>query len=55
MKVIAYLYSDPLLETTTETTLPKVDRIYQDLGSDRTQLKQLISENESVQLQIRRW
>ncbi|BAU15535.1 recombinase [Leptolyngbya sp. NIES-3755] len=54
MKVIAYLYSDPLLETTPDTTLLEVDRIYQDFGSDRAQLKQLISENESVQLQIRR-
>ncbi|MGG6263594.1 recombinase family protein [Leptolyngbya sp. AN03gr2] len=54
MNVIAYLYSDPLLEITPDTTDLKVDRVYQDFGSDRVQLKQLISENESVQLQIRR-
>ncbi|MBE9013535.1 recombinase family protein [Pseudanabaenaceae cyanobacterium LEGE 13415] len=54
MKVIAYLYSDPLLESTPDTTLLEVDRIYQDLNRDRTQLKQLISENESVQLLVRR-
>lgn len=54
MKVIAYLYSDPLLEETPDTTRLEVDRVYQDFTSDRAQLQQLISENESVRLRIRR-
>ncbi|GAP94762.1 recombinase family protein [Leptolyngbya sp. NIES-2104] len=54
MKVIAYLYSDPLLEETLDITHLEVDCVYQDFSSDRIQLRQLISENESVQLQIRR-
>lgn len=54
MKVIAYLYNDPLLEKSLDTTLWDVDRVYQDFGRDRAQLKQLITENDSVQLRIRR-
>lgn len=54
MKVIAYLYSDPLLEETPDITQLEADRVYQDFSSDRVQLRQLISENESVQLIIQR-
>ncbi|MBN8563052.1 MAG: recombinase family protein [Leptolyngbya sp. UWPOB_LEPTO1] len=55
--VIAYLYSDPLLEESSELVFSeyKVDRIYQDFTTQRTQLQQLIDDhqNESVQLLIR--
>lgn len=45
MKIIAYLYSDPLLESTPDPTTWgwEVDRVYQDLG-DRPELKQLLSD-----------
>lgn len=45
MKIIAYLYSDPLLETAPDPNSWgwEVDRVYQDLA-DRTQLKQLIAD-----------
>lgn len=61
MKVIAYLYSDPLLEATPDLTLWgwDVDHVYQDFAGenvDRAQLQQLMidCENESAQLLIRR-
>lgn len=45
MKIIAYLYSDPLLESPTDPTVwgLEVDRVYQDLGG-RTQLQQLVAD-----------
>lgn len=45
MKIIAYLYSDPLLETTPDPTTWgwEVDRVYQDLA-DRAQLEQLLAD-----------
>jgi DNA invertase Pin-like site-specific DNA recombinase/predicted metal-binding protein len=45
MKIIAYLYSDPLLEPMPDPTSWgwEVDRVYQDL-SDRTQLEQLFTD-----------
>jgi DNA invertase Pin-like site-specific DNA recombinase len=45
MKIIAYLYSDPLLESPTDPTVwgLEVDRVYQDLGG-RQQLQQLLAE-----------
>jgi DNA invertase Pin-like site-specific DNA recombinase len=45
MKTIAYIYSDPLLESlTTEITWSRsIDRLYRDLGS-REQLKQLLAD-----------
>lgn len=45
MKIIAYLYSDPLLESMPDPTSWgwEVDRLYQDLG-DRTQLEQLFTD-----------
>ncbi|MCY6488748.1 recombinase family protein [Leptolyngbya sp. GGD] len=55
--VIAYLYSDPLLEESSELVFSEynVDRIYQDFTTRRTQLQQLIDDhqNEPVQLLIR--
>ncbi|WNZ48630.1 recombinase family protein [Leptolyngbya boryana CZ1] len=55
--VIAYLYSDPLLEELSELVFSEynVDRIYQDFTTQRTQLQQLIDDhqNEPVQLLIR--
>ncbi len=58
MKVIAYLYSDPLLEETPEPTLWgwEIDCVYQDFaGVDRAQLQQLIKDcqGESAHLLIR--
>lgn len=64
MKVIAYLYSDPLLEETSDTTLweqkieQKIEQIYQDFAgetSDRAQFNQLLRdcEHETAQLLIR--
>ncbi len=46
MKIIAYLYSDPLLEPMPDPTSWgwEVDRVYQDL-SDRTQLEQLFTDS----------
>ena len=43
MKIIAYLYSDPLLETTPDPSTWgwEVDRVYQDLA-DRAELEQLL-------------
>ncbi|HBL12626.1 MAG TPA: recombinase family protein [Cyanobacteria bacterium UBA11162] len=43
MKIIAYLYSDPLLESPSKPTIWgwEVDQIYQDLGA-RQQLQQLV-------------
>jgi DNA invertase Pin-like site-specific DNA recombinase len=48
MKTIAYIYSDPLLESlTTEITWSRsIDLLYQDLGS-REQLKQLLVDCQS--------
>ena len=45
MKIVAYLYSDPLLETAPDCQIwgLEIDRVYQDIGSDR-ELKQLISD-----------
>jgi len=44
MKIIAYLYSDPLLESPADPTVwgLEVDRVYQDLGG-RQQLQQLLA------------
>ena len=51
MKIIAYLYSDPLLETAPDASIWgwEIDRVYQDLGG-RQQLQQLIEDcqNEPV-------
>ena len=49
IKIIAYLYSDPLIETPPDRDIwgSEIDRIYQDIG-DRTSWKQLI---EDCQLQ----
>lgn len=49
MKIIAYLYSDPLLEPTPDPTLWgwEIDRVYQDFASekfDRPQLQQLLKD-----------
>ena len=45
MKIVAYLYSDPLLESPTNPTIWgfEVDRVYQDLGG-RQQLQQLLAD-----------
>jgi DNA invertase Pin-like site-specific DNA recombinase len=45
MKIIAYLYSDPLLETAPDRLMwgLEVDQVYQDLGQ-RQQLKQLLED-----------
>ncbi|WP_036486215.1 recombinase family protein [Myxosarcina sp. GI1] len=45
MKIIAYLYSDPLLESPPDKNIwgLEVDRVYQDIG-DREQLQQLIAD-----------
>lgn len=45
MKIIAYIYSDPLLETPPDRTIwgAEVERVYQDLG-ERQQLQQLIRD-----------
>lgn len=45
MKIIAYLYSNPLLEPTPEATVFgwEIDRVYQDLG-ERQQLQQLLDD-----------
>lgn len=58
MKIIAYLYSDPLLESPPAASSwgLEVDQIYQDLG-DRQQLQQLLAdcqENPPDYLLIRR-
>ena len=47
MKIIAYLYSDPLLETAPEQNIwgLEIDRVYQDIG-EHTQLQQLIADCE---------
>ena len=56
MRVIAYLYSDPLLEETPDTASWgwDIDHVYQDIG-DRTQFQQLICDrqNESAYLLVR--
>jgi DNA invertase Pin-like site-specific DNA recombinase/predicted metal-binding protein len=48
MKIIAYLYSDPLLEPAPDPNSWgwEVDRVYQDLA-DRTELKQLMADCEA--------
>ncbi|MFB2897898.1 recombinase family protein [Aerosakkonemataceae cyanobacterium BLCC-F50] len=48
VKNIAYIYSDPLWETTTETSIfpPEVERIYQDLGG-RQQLEKLLTDSQT--------
>lgn len=45
MQIIAYLYSDPLLESAPDPSIWgwEIDRVYQDLGG-RQQLKQLIDD-----------
>jgi DNA invertase Pin-like site-specific DNA recombinase len=45
MKIIAYLYSDPLLESPSDPAVwgLEVDRVYQDLGG-RQQLQQLLAD-----------
>ncbi|MFB2969611.1 recombinase family protein [Aerosakkonema sp. BLCC-F183] len=45
MKIIAYLYSDPLLESPPESTISgwEVDKVYQDLGG-RQQLGKLLED-----------
>ena len=48
MKIIAYLYSDPLLEPPPDSTVwgLEVDAVYQDLGG-RQQLQQLLADCQS--------
>jgi DNA invertase Pin-like site-specific DNA recombinase len=48
MKIIAYSYTDPLLETSFEPTSWgwEVDKVYQDLGK-RSQLQQLLNDCET--------
>ncbi|NER48900.1 MAG: recombinase family protein [Symploca sp. SIO1B1] len=48
MKIIAYLYSDPLLEPPADSTVwgLEVDAVYQDLG-ERQQLQQLLADCQS--------
>lgn len=50
VKKIAYIYSDPLWETTPETSTfpPEIERIYQDFGG-RQQLEQLLVESQTEQ------
>ena len=45
IKIIAYLYSDPLIETTPSQDIwgLEIDRVYQDIG-ERTSLQQLIKD-----------
>lgn len=45
MKIIAYIYSDPLLETPPDRTIlgAEIERVYQDLG-ERQQLQQLLRD-----------
>lgn len=49
MKNIAYIYSDPLWETTPETSIfpPEVERIYQDWGG-RQQLQELLIQSQTA-------
>jgi DNA invertase Pin-like site-specific DNA recombinase len=49
MKIVAYLYSDPLLEPTPDSTLWgwEIDRVYQDLATEkkpRLQFQQILSD-----------
>lgn len=48
MKIIAYLYSDPLLESLVDASIWgwEVDRVYQDLGQ-RQQLQQLLEDAQT--------
>jgi len=48
MKIIAYLYSDPLLESVPDPVVWgwEVDRVYQDLGG-RQQLRQLLDDSKA--------
>ena len=48
MKVVAYIYSDPLLESPPDKAIwgLEVDRVYQDLGA-RQQLQQLIEDSQA--------
>ncbi|MEM7758026.1 MAG: recombinase family protein [Cyanobacteria bacterium P01_A01_bin.40] len=50
MKIIAYIYSDPLLESPPDRNIwgLEVDRVYQDLGKHQ-QLEQLIADCQSEQ------
>lgn len=45
MRIIAYIYSDPLLESPPDSEVwgSEIDRVYRDLG-DRQELKQLIND-----------
>ena len=49
MKIVAYLYSDPLLETAPDQNIwgLEVDRVYQDIGGHQ-QLQKLITDCASV-------
>lgn len=57
MKVIAYLYSDLLIEEASDLIFAEyqIDQIYQDFTKQRTQFQQLITDcqNQSIQLLIR--
>ncbi|MEA5554188.1 recombinase family protein [Anabaena cylindrica UHCC 0172] len=46
MKIIAYIYSNPLLETAPDEASWgwEVDRVYQDLGEGQSQLQQLLND-----------
>ncbi|GAB4526278.1 MAG: recombinase family protein [Pleurocapsa sp.] len=48
MKIVAYIYSDPLLESPPESDIwgLEVDRVYRDLGQ-RQQLQQLIEDSQT--------
>ena len=50
MKIIAYIYSDPLLESPPNKDIwgLEIDRVYRDLG-DRQQLEQLIADCQQEQ------
>ncbi|AFZ58947.1 recombinase family protein [Anabaena cylindrica FACHB-243] len=49
MRIIAYIYSDPLLETAPDEASWgwEVDRVYQDLGEGQSQLQQLLNDCKS--------
>ncbi|MEA5616538.1 recombinase family protein [Cronbergia sp. UHCC 0137] len=46
MKIIAYIYSNPLLETAPEENSWgwEIDKVYQDLGKERSQLQKLFTD-----------
>lgn len=51
MKIIAYIYSDPLLESPPNKDIwgLEIDRVYRDLG-DRQQLEQLVADCQQEQI-----